>query len=537
MSEETIATIKESTLLAIARAIREKTGADAKMLPSEMSGEIAKIKSASDVPPAESDINFYRPDGVLLASYTAEEVADDGWSMPLQPEWTVEWDTAVGRKSIPMTRQGWNYSREMVVRMANDYGRCDVCGMYVPADGASYFRVNIETLASPTVRFAFGQSVSEGVVVDWGDGSAPERFSGTSSATSAVTRTHDYPSAGRYVISANATSGVLFIPSTTSSSGAAIYGNRSNGANSPGQTYSSKFTDVIIGSGVGEIGANSFSECHNLRTVVIPGGVTAIRASAFYGDNSMTFCGVPSGTGTIEYSVFTSCYGLQHVSLPQGLETVGYSLFAGCNSLVSSVLPSGIGNVGNGLFSNCTALKSVVLPDGVSVGGMGNMLYGCSSIKRVSVPSGSEVNRTGIGANFCYNCYSLEEAEIAEGVSIINGSVFANCRSLRRISLPSTVSTIRGSFGGCFALTEVVMPSAISVIEASAFSNCYGVELYDFSDAAQIPSLGNANAFSGISNTCKIVVPDGLYDDWISANVWNSSSIVTHIVRASEYFN
>lgn len=38
-----------------------------------------------------------------------------------------------------------------------------------------------------------------------------------------------------------------------------------------------------------------------------------------------------------------------------------------------------------------------------------------------------------------------------------------------------------------------------------------------------------------MSSDCKIVVPDALYDTWIAATNWSSSTIVSHIVKASEY--
>ena len=58
--------------------------------------------------------------------------------------------------------------------------------------------------------------------------------------------------------------------------------------------------------------------------------------------------------------------------------------------------------------------------------------------------------------------------------------------------------------------------------------------LVDFRRATMIPTL-DSGCFNNIQSDCKIVVPDALYDDWITATNWSASNIVGHIVKASEY--
>lgn len=54
----------------------------------------------------------------------------------------------------------------------------------------------------------------------------------------------------------------------------------------------------------------------------------------------------------------------------------------------------------------------------------------------------------------------------------------------------------------------------------------------DFSEATAVPALNNTNAFTNTNNYYRIVVPNALYDQWITATNWSNSSIVTHIEKA-----
>ena len=81
--------------------------------------------------------------------------------------------------------------------------------------------------------------------------------------------------------------------------------------------------------------------------------------------------------------------------------------------------------------------------------------------------------------------------------------------------------------------------NAYSKIEdksSSALDNDSSLYNGIMSSVAQIPSLSNINAFTGLPNTYKIIVPDNLYDNWIVATNWCNTSIVSHIVKFSVYY-
>ena len=60
------------------------------------------------------------------------------------------------------------------------------------------------------------------------------------------------------------------------------------------------------------------------------------------------------------------------------------------------------------------------------------------------------------------------------------------------------------------------------------------MSFYDFSALTTVPSLSATNAFTNIPSDCKIIVPDALYDTWISATNW--STYASYIIKKSEFY-
>ena len=77
------------------------------------------------------------------------------------------------------------------------------------------------------------------------------------------------------------------------------------------------------------------------------------------------------------------------------------------------------------------------------------------------------------GANAFYECYSLTEIDIPDGVSIIEYGVFSGCTGLESITLPNSITSIYGgAFYGCRTLKGIDIPSNVTYIGKSAFQGC-----------------------------------------------------------------
>ena len=144
------------------------------------------------------------------------------------------------------------------------------------------------------------------------------------------------------------------------------------------------------------------------------------------------------------------------------------------------------------------------------------------------IPSGV----TSFGNSVFQECYSLSNLTIPSGITSIGNSEFSMCYSLAKITIPSGITSIGNTaFGNCYSLASLTIPSNVTSIYSSTFQSCRSITKYDFSQHTSVPTLSNTNAFSQINGICKIIVPDSLYDSWITATNW--STYADYIYRAS----
>ena len=381
------------------------------------------------------DVNFINYDGTLLYSYTLAE-AKVLTELPALPS------------HDGLICQGWNWSLADIKAL----GRAVTVGaMYITDDGKTRIYIHLEEgRTSPML----GCCPNGTVTVDWGDGTAPDTLTGTSTGTVKWTPTHNYAAPGDYVIklTVNGSMGLYGTNSTKQYSGLLRHSASSDARN---YVYQNAIQKVEIGDNVTSIGSYAFGSCNSLSSITIPDGVTSIGSYAF-----------------------GSCYSLSSITIPDGVTSIGSYAFGSCYSLSSITIPDGVTSIGSYAFGSCNSLSSITIPDGV----------------------------TSIVSYAFYSCYSLSSITIPDGVTSIGDYAFWRCYSLSSITIPDGVTSI-GSY---------------------AFDGCSGVKFYDFTAATAVPTLANANAFTGIADDCEIRVPIALYEEWMAATNW--STYADHIV-------
>ena len=514
----------------VANAIREKKGSSDPINPQNFSDEIASIETGGGGGGVVGAVNFKDYDGTILHSFGKDEFLAMS-EMPTLP-------TQRG-----LICQRWNYTLQDAQEYVAEYGVLDVGAAYITDDGKTRLYITIAAKGRQDVPLYFSQTVANGVIIDWGDGSAPETLSGTGNQNTI----HHYNAIGNYVISLNVVDDCTLDLGHNNSS-YCIMG--SSGAD--GRVYCSMLQKAEIGKRVTSIGKYAFNNCHSLASVVIPQGVTAIGdyifnncyslasvvipqgvtsigKSAFYNCYSLTSVVIPQGVTSIGNSVFYYCYSLTSVVIPQGVTSIGNSVFYYCYSLTSVVIPQGVTSIGNSVFQSCHSLASIVIPQGIkSIGS--ETFYSCYSLTSVVIPQ----SVTSIGSYAFNNCYSLASVVIPQGVTAIGDYAFRYCYSLASVVIPQGIKSIGSSvFEYCQSLASIEIPQSVTSIGAGAFRSCNGMAFYDFADHQVVPSLSATSAFVNIKSDCKIVVPDVLYDAWIAATNW--STYATYIVKASEF--
>lgn len=314
-----------------------------------------------------------------------------------------------------LTCQGWNWTLADIKAL----GRAVTVGaMYITDDGKTRIYIHLEEgRTSPML----GCCPNGTVTVDWGDGTTADTLTGTSTSEVQWTPTHNYAAPGGYVIKLAVSGEMGFYRYGGGSSHSALlsYSSESDTRN---VVYCESIKKIEIGNGVTFIGERAFP---NLDSITIPNSVTSISSEGF------RFCQVCSIT-----------------------------------------IPNSVTEIKTAAFMNNAFLSSISIPNGVTSMNTTLLFYGCSGLRSVWIPAGTQA---------------------------ISFKMFADCGALSSVSLPNTVTSIA----------------------SNAFVSCYGIKFYDFTAATAVPTLASTDAFSDIADDCEIRVPASLVDTWKAATNWS----------------
>ena len=322
-----------------------------------------------------------------------------------------------------------------------------------------------------------------GDTVNWGDGNSD-------TATSAGYITHTYTNAGSYMLTYNGTR----IDCGAYSSSCFLHDSSSN------YTDLTCVKAVRISSNVTAVTGYSFYKTPNVKHVILSSGVTDYGVNyLFY--NTVCLKAVIFPSGVTKIGGFTNCFSLLYGVIPTTATTAFTQCFSGTN--IKYIFPTSLKTFYQQCFSSNTGAEKLILNwSGITLNS-DQHFRSCSTLKKVHLK-----------------------------VSIVSSSMFSYCYSLKEITLENTTQLSSSCFDRCFNLEKVTFPASLTYIGSQSFRWCISMEEYDFTNFNSVPTLANINAFDGMSNTCKIYVPDNLYSTWIAASNW--STYASHIYKASE---
>ena len=96
---------------------------------------------------------------------------------------------------------------------------------------------------------------------------------------------------------------------------------------------SKQVKNIVIGTGITELGNYLFSFCTNAETVTIPDTVTVIKEGCFNYCRKLNRVTISEGVTEMGFGVFFQCAGLTEITLPKSMKKVGASVFYECNNL------------------------------------------------------------------------------------------------------------------------------------------------------------------------------------------------------------
>lgn len=470
----------------VADAIREKEGSSAPINPQDFSAKIRAIQGGGESGGGgviiDNDVNFIDSDGSLLYSYAKNDFLALA-EMPIVPE------------KEGFTSQGWNWSFDDAKAFVRKYGVIDIGATYITDDGNTRLYITIDSELKKGVAVCFEQTVSRGVTVDWGDGSATETISNTGEKQFI----HTYANIGDYVITLKVTSGKLSLG--WDSMNYCVLGSTSSQGTSD-MARLSMLRKVAIGKNCNAIGY-AFYYMPRLECVIIPKEVTILNNNVLYSAFALGGLVIPRGvTSTGNYALYY-LHGLRRISIPNSVNSMALGLGYAYN-LRRLIYPDSITQVPK--YSHNSLQCPIIIPDSI----------------------------TSFADNALYQSYA-HKIHIPDTVTTLGSAAFNKCYYWNDyVELPNEITTVPSNcFQYCSAVTAFKMPQKLASIGAYAFAYCAGVTYFDFSETEQVPSLANYNAFTNSSTSVKFIIPDALFDEWKAATNW--STWASKMVKASEF--
>lgn len=149
---------------------------------------------------------------------------------------------------------------------------------------------------------------------------------------------------------------------------------------------------------------------------------------------------------------------IQAISFPKDLQTIGEGAFSS-SKLATISIPATVKEIGLGAFANCDELTEVAIPASVE----------------------------NLGSHAFVDCDKL--ATINLGVTKVNASTFARCKSLNNVTATSLNEIGENAFTGCISLKDFSFAPTLKIIGPSAFQ-ATGLESINFSATESLDSIG-----------------------------------------------
>ena len=305
------------------------------------------------------------------------------------------------------TSQGWNWDFEDAQAYVTKYGKLNVGQMYIPSDGKTHMILGVGV--RKTIPLMIQQTVSEGVTINWGDGSEEETIEGTGT----VTTYHTYETEGEYEITLDVTDEcTLDFGGTVNETACNVFGESTT------RLHSNSLKKIYIGNSVTSIRQNAFANCYALLNLTIFEGITSIDQQAF-----------------------VNCHGITALTIPDSVTSIGAAAFAGCLSLTALSLSYGVTSIGQGAFSSSYVLNNLTIPD--SVTSIGQQTFSSSYVlTNLTIPD----SVTTIGNSAFSNCNAIFSLTIPDSITSIGTQTFSNCRNLYFLTIlaetPPTLANV-----------------------------------------------------------------------------------------------
>lgn len=237
------------------------------------------------------------------------------------------------------------------------------------------------------------------------------------------------------LVSYNGTGGDVIVPSEVVSVAASVFAGNTS------------LTSVTLPSSVAMIGTGVFANCTNLTTVTIQGNISSIPAQTFYNCVNLRSVYVPASVTSIGADAFAECVGLTGITIPSAVASIGDRAFFDCVSLGGVSIPEAVSSIGTNAFAGCANMTSYSVASGNGhYASSGGCLYNKTMTKLLSCPEGRS------------------SVTIADGTKIIGSHAFYQCKSIRSLTIPASVTTIEANAFAESGISDITIMAGVTSI-------------------------------------------------------------------------
>jgi hypothetical protein len=231
---------------------------------------------------------------------------------------------------------------------------------------------------------------------------------------------------------------------------------------------------VIASNKLLNIGFCAFNDCQNLEEITGLSGNILLSENAFSNcqklkNSSFTNCSFSFVDNDSKYA-FQNCKLLTSITIASGEIYIPRQTFYGCSALTTVNIPSGVTSVGQSAFQDCSSL-TIDASNLSNVKTFYNDAFRHSKITGTLTLSGN----VSMGSS-CFGGTNISSVDLsATTLEDVSWGCFCDCANITSVSLPTTMTHIRGeSFMRNYALTTVNFSSLTSLtrLGENAFRSC-----------------------------------------------------------------
>lgn len=248
--------------------------------------------------------------------------------------------------------------------------------------------------------------------------------------------------------------------------------------------------NLTVPSGVTTISSAVFSGCRSITQISIPSSVTSIDDHAFdecpllasfkVDDANPNYCTSDEILCNKSKTRLIRCPEAKtSVSIRSSFVEIGPAAFNGCENLTALTIPSTVSNIGDMAFVGCSKLKSIYVNsanknysafDGILFNKDRTLLVCCPGGKTTGLEIEPSVKQIGCGA--FYGCTNLKSITFPGNVKVIGEFAFAHT-ALTALLIPENVTAIKDSaFFSCTDLSDVTLSKGLTSVGSQAFADC-----------------------------------------------------------------